>query len=330
MTRTTTSASSAVRRTGLSAVAFGLVAAPVILMPSMASALPETDPECGTTTPAATLVAPGVCEVVFTESGTFTAPSGISKLAAFMVGAGAGGWGSINSFGSYGGGAGEVVYVDSVEFSNPLEVTVGIGGYFEQITISGAAPELGGDTSVGGTTALGGFPTDQFSGGTSGNGYAGGDATNCDMDSTVELSSGGGGASSAANGFSGGAGLVLSDFADVDTTLFPALDSETVYGAGGDSCSTEVTVANTGNGGSASNSSGENGSDGVVIFRYAALSDGVEPITGGGDPITGPAATVLAKTGPAAEPMFAAGAASALFAAGAALLVMVRRSRKNA
>jgi LPXTG-motif cell wall-anchored protein len=259
-----------------------------------------------------------VCEVLVTESGTFTAPSGISKLAAFVVGAGAGGWGSSLSYGSYGGGAGEVVYVDAVEFSSPLDVTVGVGGaggYYADM-------EDGGDSSLDDVTAAGGSVGGQMAGGTSGNGFVGDtDVVNCIINS--EYSSGGGGATADAEGMAGGAGLVLGDFTDVDTTLFPALDSATVYGAGGDSCSVELVPANTGNGGTAADESAEAGSDGVVIFRYAALTEASLPVES-----AAPAA--LAATGPSANSSLGAGAASALFAAGAALLVLVRRRHKNA
>jgi hypothetical protein len=294
------------------------MASPVILMPTMASATPESDLRCGTTTPAATLVAPDLCEVLVTESGTFTAPSGITKLAAFVVGAGSGGWGSGDSFGSYGGGGGAVVYVDSVDVSGPIDVTIGAGG------ASGASDvdKTGGNTSVNGDAAVGGFAPDQVSGGISGNGY-GGNGADCLIDTVSEYASGGGGAISDAVGNAGGDGLLLSDFFYADSTLFPVLDAGTRYGAGGDSCSVELTTAHSGNGGSASNTSSQNGSDGVVIFRYSALTEASAPVES-----AAPAA--LAVTGPSANSSLTTGAASALFAAGAALLLLVRRSRKNA
>lgn len=313
---TTTPATSAARRAGLSAVAVGMIAAPVILMPTMASALPSEDLGCGTTTPAATLVAPGVCEVLITESGTFTAPSGLSKLAAFMVGAGGAGWGADGIVASYGGGAGEVVYVDSVEFASPLAITIGTGGSADVDVL-----ESGGSTIMGDYTALGGSVSDGMTGGVSGNGYLGTQtAPDCTIDTAWEYSGGGGGATSIGVDNNGGAGLVLSEFPDVDATLFPPLETATLYGVGGDSCSLAPVPGNTGNGGTASLDSAQNGSHGVVIFRYAAVAV----------PAAAPTVPVLAATGPSSDSVVAAGAASALFAAGAALLLMVRRSRKNA
>jgi hypothetical protein len=308
----TTSTSVTVRRTAISAVALGLMAAPVILMPTMASAIPVSDPSCGTATPAATLVAPGVCEVVFTESGTFTAPSTISKLAAFLVAGGEGG--SIDSdFGStYGGGAGEVVYIDAVEFSAPLAVSVGTGGYAND---RGTATE----TTVGDATAR---PGDGV--------FSGNENYNPTSAPCINRESGAGaGAAGNGDGDTVGPGYLLSEFPGVDTALFPATDGEAIFAQGGDAClpALPTTVANSGNGGATTFAAANDGSDGIVIFRYATLSDeaGEEAQSG-----IAPAATVLAATGPSVSSAWAPGAASALFAAGAALLVMVRRSRKNA
>ena len=316
MTTTTTP----FRRTSLSAVAVGLMAAPVILMPTMASAIPDDGLGCGTATPGATLIAAGICEVVFTESGTFTAPSGISKLAAFLVAGGDGGGIDTDDFFgmSYGGGAGEVLYIDDVEFSAPLAVAVGTGGNAGDM---GTATE----TTVGDASARPG------AGSWSGNENNNPSEPYCDFPESGSRMSGGG-AGAAANGDNhvGGAGYLLSDFPGVDTTLFPANNSELVYGQGGSSCLDVLptVVANSGNGGATTYGTANDGSDGVVIFRFAPPTEVVAPVT---EPTDTPiAAVALAKTGPAAESTLAVGAASALFAAGAALLVMVRRSRKNA
>jgi hypothetical protein len=260
-----------------------------------------------------------VCEVVFTESGTFTAPSTISKMAAFLVAGGEGGNIDQDYGLTYGGGAGEVVYIDAVEFSAPLSVSVGTGGYAND---RGTA----GETTVGDATARPGDGV--FSGNENYNPIL----LSC-VDPTSDLSfrESGAGAGAAGNADEniGGAGYLLSEFPGVDTALFPATDGEAIFAEGGDGCALDLPtiVANSGNGGTSTYNNAADGADGIVIFRYATVTEGAGEEAQSG---VAPAATVLAATGPSASSAWTTGVASALFAAGAALLVMVRRSRKNA
>ncbi|MBX3089600.1 MAG: hypothetical protein KF772_03320 [Cryobacterium sp.] len=269
--------------------------------------------------PGSTAVVPGVCQLVITADGTFTFPSSLTKVSAIIVGAGGGGYYEYQfegpSDGPYGGGGGEVLYVDSVALDTPINVVIGAGG------TAGANDTLatdGDDTLFGATTARGGkapVDSDGWLGGDSGNGH------------TSSGLSGGGAAGNTPDDWYPGPGYLLSTFPGVSATLFPASANGGIqYGIGGtadvdDDISITPVPANTGTGGSAIVTydsdwddyfpESTDGSDGVVIIRYAA-----EP--------------GLAETGSDSSAAIAIGAAAAV--GGAALLatagVMRRRSRK--
>lgn len=127
--------------------AFGLMGAGTggLVIAGAASPAEAFTGTCPTTTPAATLVADGVCEVRFTTSGTFTPPTGITKLAAVLVGGGgAGGYFTPNDY-AYAGSGGSVVYIDSVPLGGAVTVTVGLGG---TVSSFGIDPAVGDDTSI--------------------------------------------------------------------------------------------------------------------------------------------------------------------------------------
>ena len=123
---------------------------------------------------------------VFTSSGTFTPPEGITSVDVLVVGGG--GAGGIGGSGCGGGGAGGVVYQTGVAVSGAVTVTVGAGGTDAGLGGDGVGGS-GGNSSFGSITAIGG----------------GGGA---DSGTTAGLAggSGGGGAGSSAAQSNGGAG----------------------------------------------------------------------------------------------------------------------------
>lgn len=265
----------------------GLVATPLIGVASPALAA-----GCQTTDPAASEVIPGVCEVQFVEAGTFTfsAPSGVAKLSAIVVGAG-GGYVS-GGPDAYAGGGGEVLFIETVDFSAPVDIEVGLG--------SDGSTASGGSSSVNDKVAAGGFSgthdggANCFCGGYSGNGNAG-------WPDPV-AASGGGAGGAAPDQFSGGPGLTASAAAD-DSSMWPAVSGEDIYGAGGNMVTPGALAKTPGSGADTGAPVGE---DGLVILRWTSAL---------------PATGVNAGT-------FAAFAA-AFMIPGAALLAFAARSRRS-
>lgn len=66
----------------------------------------------------------------FTSSGTWTKPSGITKITITIIGGGAGGGGASNNYGAGSGGAGSTVikYAHNVSSISTATITIGSGG----------------------------------------------------------------------------------------------------------------------------------------------------------------------------------------------------------
>ena len=207
-----------------------------------------------------TEVLAGICEKAYETAGdyTFTVPSSVAKMSAVLVGGGMNGGvqdiGS-GSFLAYGGGGGGVVFVDSVDVSAPLDITVGSLGVDFEI---GA-----GDTSVGTHTAGGaGFNSGAPQGFL---GYINEDAV------PIVIGSGGG-AGGSPTSCTGGAGVTASAIA-AGSSLFPEVPGEPELGAGG-GC-TGINLLGTvgaGSGGEVYTDSGipaaSEGYDGAVYLRW--------------------------------------------------------------
>jgi hypothetical protein len=231
-------------------VGVGLMATPLI-----AAGSPAFAAGCQITDPAATEVLPGVCEVQFAEGGTysFTAPSGVAKMTAIIVGAGGG---AMNANAVYGGGGGEVIYVASVDVGAPLAIEVGVG-------VDGSTPQAG-SSSVNSDVARGGHTgtydasgTFVEAGGYSGNGNAGW---------ADQGGAPGGGAGGVATSLAvAGPGVSASAIAN-DADMWPALGGEPEYGPGGPLGS---PVPGTPAGAGAP-SEGDFGNDGLVILRWTS------------------------------------------------------------
>ena len=167
----------------------------------------------------ATLVAPGICEVSFTETpdAAWTPPAGITKIQALLVGAG--GAGHEASGDSYGGGGGGVELVE-LDTTGAVTVTV---GFATDVAYDAADNDTvvaqGSDvfTAEGGRA---GHLDRSWYGGTSGNGFDG--------------YNNGGGAGSAPDSTDDadvGDGLIVNEIDPATFALFA--NNDDCYGAGG-------------------------------------------------------------------------------------------------
>ncbi len=248
------------RRNTAALAGVGLIASPFIALSTPAFA---STADCTAVDPSATEVLPDICEVQYVEYGdfTFTAPSGVVKLTALIVG---GGGARQTDSGNYAGGGGAVVYVADVDASAPLDITVGIGAQSSS-DAAGTASSVNDDIAAGGFT---GTTDPNPRGGASGNGNDGG---------LLFETGGGGGAGADASGATGGVGLKASALAN-DTAMWPAVDGEPFYGAGGD---VEPAVAGYGEAGWGADGSGSRdyGMDGLVVIRWTMKAEQL-PATG--------------------------------------------------
>jgi len=187
---------------------------------------------------------------VFTSDGTFTAPTGITKVYLTMVAGGGGGCGANGSYGGGGGGSGSFLinYPFTVVPSSTYAAVVGAGG-------AGAAyghydPGTGGSTSFSTVSTVGGTGGGQ-GGATPGGGGAGG--------VSVKTSKFDGDKGGNNNGTSGGVGAA-------------SVFSSTVAGGLPDGTDGVSGTANTGGGGGGggqhSSSDGGTGGSGIVIVIY--------------------------------------------------------------
>ena len=265
---------------------------------------------------ASTKIADGLCQVIFDVAGdyTFTAPAEITELAAVLVGGGGGGVGIYNQedneYGAYAGGGGEVIFVDQVDFSSPLEIEVGAGGagYLgeEQLTgdPNGGTTTLGENEASGGGSAYGNGPF-------SGNGKM---PYGPFLLNPVVYGAHGGGAGGDATESGGGPGLKIADIPGINTELF-ASPGNTAFGPGGTSVLVGGETADVAGAGGAAEASDANsgqwmgyqGRDGLVILRY---SFGAEN-NGDGE--------ALPETGSPVQPWTVAGALAAMLAGAVAL-----------
>lgn len=173
---------------------------------------------------------------IFTSSGTFTIPSGVSRVKVTVVGGG-GGSGSATNSASAGGGSGAtcIKYLTGLTPGNTLTVTVGAGG---------------GAGSTGGTSSV-----------------ASGTQT------ITTLSAGGGSGTAAAASYTSGGNGGSASGGDINTAGAPGVWSNFTYitlGVGGIS-TLGKSYGSGGNGvynNNCATSSGNPGSQGIVIFEW--------------------------------------------------------------
>ena len=130
---------------------------------------------------------------IFTSSGTFTAPTGVTKVYISMCGGGGGG--TSNNNGNHGGGAGGgylLNYPFTVTPGNGYTVTIGAGGAagnpasaggttsFDSISVTGGAggtqsttPAVGGGVGLAAASSTGGGPSFVGGSGSAGSGNDG-------------------------------------------------------------------------------------------------------------------------------------------------------------
>jgi hypothetical protein len=194
--------------------------------------------------------------VVFSASGTFTIPAGITKIKATIVGGGGSGGGA-NGVVAGGGGAGggaAIKILSGLTSGNTLSVTIGAGG-----TGTSSAGNSGGTTSLASGTQT--ISTVSATGGAGGSGHTfsntegslGGVGSGGDLNIRGGAGQGGGSGSSGGWGVGCGGGSILGGGAP--GRLFTAA-SGGAYGGGGGSPINSVTA------------NGGNGAAGVLIIEY--------------------------------------------------------------
>jgi hypothetical protein len=224
--------------------------------PSLAAA------DCGE----GTEVSAGICEKAYTTAGdyTFTVPASVSKMSAVLVGGGGTGLSDPSAPMAYGGGGGGVAFVDSVDISGPISISVGSGAEFiyspdDPVFVPGEPTTVGANTAGAGGT----YPSP----------ISGSPQNLPGWTPELSLVGSGGGAGGTPTTCAGGPGLAASSVA-AGSSLFPALLGELELGQGG-SCqgSTPPGAAGPGKGGNASvGVVSDAGNDGAVILRWAAAS----------------------------------------------------------
>ena len=191
---------------------------------------------------------------VFTSSGTWTKPSGISKVKVTVVGGGGGGYGrnTYNEEGPGGGGGGSAIKFIDVSSVSSVSVTIGAGG----------AGGANADASDGGTTSFGSYTSATGgSGAESGQdtGGVGGSGSNGDVNLTGGTGRKGGFSYHPSNYYYGGAGgasLLGPGTSNVSTA--GAAINGIGYGSGGSGRVTNGTNA------------GGSGSSGIIIVEEYA------------------------------------------------------------
>lgn len=137
-------------------------------------------------------------EYIFTSTGTFTVPRGVTSVLVDIVGAGGGGGGTSNVTGAAGGGGGgqgAFNVSSNVTALTALTVTIGAGG--TSGSNAGSNGGTGGTTSFNGISKTGGIGGTGSTGSTGQAGGASGDSTG---------GTGGTGGSTSASGSNGGTG----------------------------------------------------------------------------------------------------------------------------
>jgi hypothetical protein len=173
----------------------------------------------------------GLRGIVYTSSGTFTIPAGVTSFKATCVGGGGGGGGAnyYAKIGGYGGGAGSVIqYFTGLTPGNTITITRGAGGTGG----GGGGPSSGGGGTGGTSSVSSGTQTINTASAAGGNGGAGAYYSCCNPP--------------AANGSAGSASGGFLNYAGSGTTSFIGV---TQYGGGGNPGFSNSAPGSTGVGG---------------------------------------------------------------------------------
>jgi hypothetical protein len=191
---------------------------------------------------------------VFTSSGTFTIPSGITSVKVTLVGAGGAGGGATatNNGGGGGSGGAALKWLPGLTPSNTLTVTVGAGG----TGVSAAAGNAGGASSISSGTQT--ITTVTANGGSGGN-------------ANGSQSSGGSGAAISTNGDANFGGV--SGFDGIGVSGGPGAGSMFGGGApnstGGQPGNAALSTGGGGGGaGAGANRTGGSGANGIIVFEW--------------------------------------------------------------
>ena len=204
---------------------------------------------------------------VFTSSGTWTKPSGITKVKVIVIGGGGGGGGGTNNYyaGGGGGGGGTAIEIIDVSSVSSVSVTIGGGGAGAAAGSGGGAGSTG---STGVTSSFGSYCS--ATGGVGGAGQPGGSPW-------IGLGGAGGSGSGGTynlTGSPGGNGIPSDHSSGVSVS---GVGGSSFFGGGAKSVLTDsngvAAGANTGGGGSGSRHSGTTGGAGgsgiCVVEEYA-------------------------------------------------------------
>jgi hypothetical protein len=200
---------------------------------------------------------PQVRSRVFTAGGTWTQPSGVTKVNVRVIGAGGGGGGIGNTGTNWGGGGGAGGYAEAnVTVSGNVTVTVGAGGAGG---VGNATGTTGGASSFAGgvtVTANGGVGGGGANSSAVGAGGAGGTTTNGDLGITGASGLSGQVPSTTVTGAGGSSPLGIGGYGAIGA--FNTGNNGNGYGSGGSGA--------TGTGGAAQN--GGAGAGGIVIVEW--------------------------------------------------------------
>ncbi|MFN3753551.1 LamG-like jellyroll fold domain-containing protein [Flavobacterium sp.] len=238
-------------------------------------------------------------QIIYTNSGTFTAPTGVTSIQVEAYGAGGGGGygGTTNKDGAGGGGGGGYSRNTSIPVTAGTSYTITIGAMGTGATSSASPNGMNG----GNTTATFGATTITAYGGIGGFGYSNGGAGGTGgSGSTFNGGSGGAGLNGIGSGGGGGAAGPTSN-GGLGTVPTGGTAGGGNAGAGGNGTtassgagSSSITNYGGGGGGGTKNSAGGNGAPGYFKISYTCPTYALTNTTTSNSPLCGPSsATVI-------------------------------------
>ena len=227
---------------------------------------------------------------IYTTSGSFVAPAGVTTIQVEAYGAGGGGGygGTSNKDGGGGGGGGGYSKNTTVSVTAGTLYTITIGAQGAGATTSGTP----NGTSGGNTIAIFGATTITANGGIGGFGYSnGGAGGSAGTGSTFNGGAGGAGLNGAGSGGGGGAGGTTSNGGNGSVPTGGTAGGGNA-GAGGNGTSaiaaagsSSLTNYGGGGGGGTKNSVGGNGARGYVIITYTCPTYALTTFTTSNGPL---------------------------------------------